>query len=415
MRLTEIKDYINNSFTISAEKELEIRFIASENKDVPDEFEIALIKYNKDDVEQEGVKSFLFSSTQTFTDLMDIPFNLKSLRDIHTSILKENNLFLNYQIIYTDSLGTIIESLGEPINNGFKTDPILIFNGSKIQAIVQITAPSVFRNMLGILIASILIFFLILGCLIYEIKMFLTQHHLIQLRENFTHALTHDMKTPLATIHTVLDQLNKGTLDANPEMRNKFNSIATEQILNLQSIINQILTLAYIDKKQLSLNIQPVDLPQMIGSLIENFTVKNTKTICFSDKYDLKNIIAHADPFYFKNAISNLIDNAIKYSGESVKIDIECTAIKKNIYIRIRDNGLGIPVKDQQKIFEQFERGVEIKRKQISGFGLGLSYVKRVVEAHGGAIVLSSQEGVGSEFTITLPTELISIENDITE
>lgn len=218
-----------------------------------------------------------------------------------------------------------------------------------------------------------------------------------------TYALTHDMKTPLGTIHTVLDQSAKGLLDNHPEMKTKFMHIAIEQILNLQALINQILTVAYIEQRKLSLHKQPVNLPSIIQALVDKFSVKQNKGIRFSTLYELNNGTLYADPFYLANAISNLIDNAIKYSGNNVDIDIRATERGKQVYIHVKDNAFGISEKDQKIIFNRFERGGEIKRKSASGFGIGLSYVKSVVEAHGGGIALSSKEGEGSEFVITLP------------
>jgi two-component system phosphate regulon sensor histidine kinase PhoR len=141
----------------------------------------------------------------------------------------------------------------------------------------------------------------------------------------------------------------------------------------------------------------------MINSLIDKFTVRSDKVIEFSQKYDLNKKPIYADPFYLENAISNLIDNAIKYSGNAVKIDIECVTEDKHVYIRIKDNGFGISKKDQQKMFNRFERSAEVKRKRICGFGLGLNHVKHIIEAHKGSIALVSQKGVGSEFTVSIP------------
>jgi two-component system phosphate regulon sensor histidine kinase PhoR len=405
LKLTEIKDSINKFFIESIEKELNYRFIFATNRGSSEGLEIALVEYNDNDIEKNGVNSFWFNLTQSFTSEMELPFDLNYLDSLYASTFLQNHLPFAYQLNYTDSLGTVIGSTGKKINDGFKTESVYIVNGNRVQAMVQITAPTIFKHMLGILIASILIFILIVVCLIYEIKMFLNQHYLLELRKNFTHALTHDMKTPLSTIHAILNQLINRDLEDSPDMRNKFGIIATEQVQNLQATVNQILTLAYIDKKQLSLNKQPVDLPETVKSLIDKFTLKGEKLIVFSEKYDLKNETVIADLFYLKNAISNLIDNAVKYSGKSVKIDIECTKNNEKIHIKVKDNGLGIPKEDRQKIFDRFERGAEIKRKNISGFGLGLSYVKRVIEAHNGAISLSSQENIGSEFIITLPVE----------
>ena len=334
----------------------------------------------------------------------NVPFSLSRVDSIYSADLHSRNIHVQYRLNYMDSLGNSIESRGANINKGFNTAIIPVVNGTKVGAIVKISPPVILQNMLRILIVSILIFFFIIACLVYEVKIFLTQNYLSQLRGNLVNTLNHDMKTPLATIHSVLAQLNNGSLDAVPEMKSKFITVAMEQTINLQSITDQMLIVAYAGQKQLDLNKQEVDLPQMIHSLIDKFIVRKEKEIEFSEKYHLKDNSVYVDSFYMKNAISNLIDNAVKYSGNTVKIDIECIEVDNQIYIHIKDNGLGISEKDQEKIFDPFERGAEIKRKRISGFGLGLNYVKYVIEAHGGKISLVSEEGVGSEFIIMIPT-----------
>jgi two-component system phosphate regulon sensor histidine kinase PhoR len=328
-------------------------------------------------------------------------------------MLNQASYPFKYQLIYTDSTHTVIETAGVDGTKGFKTDIIPVVNGTKVQAIVKISPPVVFRNMITVLILSALMFIFIIGCLIYEVNIYQNQKYLALLRENFTQALTHDLKTPLSTIHSVLDQLSKGVLDKVPEIKNKFIGIAIEQSINLQAMVNQILTIAYIDKKEILLNKEIFDLKQVIQSLIDKFGVKNGKTIEFSLQYDLKDGIVYADKLYLTNAISNLIDNAIKYSGDSVCIDIECKTVDNQIHIKVKDNGFGISKSDRQKIFQKFERGAEIKRNSISGFGLGLNYVKRIIEAHGGVVALSSKEGAGSEFTMTIPVVLTPIKNEL--
>ena len=336
-------------------------------------------------------------------------FDLSKVDSIYAASLHENNIYVQYRLNYTDSLGNSIESRGANIDKGFETNIIPIVNGTKIGAIINISPPDILQNMLKILIVSILIFFFIIACLVYQVKIFLTQSQLHRLRRNLVHTLSHDMKTPLATIHSVLVQLDNGSLEVDPEMKSKFAAIAIEQTTNLQIIIDKLLTMAYINQKQLTLNKQEIDLPQMIHSLIDKFMVRKEKDIEFSEKYNLKDRLIYADPFYLGNAISNLIDNAVKYSGNVVKIDIECMVDDDRIYIHIKDNGFGISEKDQQKIYDPFERGAEIKRKRISGFGLGLSYVKYIIEAHGGIMTLVSKEGVGSEFIITIPIHNLAL------
>ena len=407
LHLGSIKDSINSIFYQTIEEELNQRFLEFEQKvkeDLSndnvriDSFEVNYgVKNNNSVVFQQ------FTMVQQLMKTYNIHFNTVKIDSIFHSFLQLNHYPFQYQINLVDSTGKILDTTDQVINKGFKTTVLPIIDGKEIYAIVRITSPYVFKNMAAILLISILIFIFIIACLIYEVRIFMNQHYLNQLRENFTHALTHDMKTPLATIHSVLVQLKKDAINNNPDVWQKFNTIAIEQVINLQTTVNQILTLAYIEKKQLTLNKQPVDLPVLIQSLIDNFSVKSHKIIEFQTFFDLKNCKACADPYYLKNAISNLIDNSVKYSGDRVNIIIECMTGEKQVSISVKDNGYGISSNDQLKIFKQFERGAEIKRNRISGFGIGLHYVQQVIEAHGGTITVVSREGLGSEFVITLP------------
>jgi len=408
LHLRNIEESINSIFSKTIEKELDHRFVELEAKAMENlsDMDIRIATFNIDfgEIENNSVSSQQIDIIKQLMATFDIHLSINRVDSIFNSNLRSNQYPFSYQINYEDSTGRIMETAGQSITEGFKTDIIHVINDEKIYAIVKIAAPVVFSNMFAILIASVLIFLLIISCLIYEIKLFIDQHHIIKLRENFSQALTHDMKTPLATIHSILVQIDKGNIDSDPALRQRFNSIAIDQVINLQTTVNQILTLAYIEKKQLSLNKQSIDLSAMIRSLIDRYTVKSVKSITFNTTFDLENGMIYADFFYLNNAISNLIDNAIKYSGKSVEIEIECTAGEKQIYIRVRDNGFGISSNDQLIIFKQFERGAEIRRNMISGFGIGLNYVQQVIEAHGGTVAVLSQEGKGSEFVITLPT-----------
>jgi len=402
-----IEKNINSIFYEAVEKELEQRFLELEQRVMEDmaSVDIRMASFDVDykSMENNNVSSQQFEMLQQLMTTYNILFDVNRVDSIFRSLMQTNQYPFSYQINYEDSTGKIIKIAGQTISKGLKTSVLPIINGTSVFAVVKITAPVVFKNMLAILLVSVLILFFISACLVYGVRIFINQHQLNQLRENFTFALTHDMKTPLATIHSVLIQLEEGSINRHPEMRQKFSNIAIEQTLNLQNTVNQILTLARIKKKQLSLNEQSVDLEEIIKSLIDKFMVKSGKIIEFKTSYDIKNSTIYADSFHLNNAISNLIDNAIKYSGNSVKIEIECEIKGKHIYIHVKDNGFGISSNDQLKIFKQFERGAEIKRNQISGFGIGLNYVQQVIEAHEGTVSVLSQAGIGSEFIITLP------------
>ena len=403
-----IEESIDSTFSQAIEQELDQRFLElqkSVKESLPDtNVYITSFDIDYNDKGNSNVISQQFAMIQQLMETNNIHFNMNRFDSIFHSLLQLNQYVFYYQINHVDSTGKIIETSGEFFNKGFKTAVLPVINGEEIYAIVKITSPAVFKTMLAILSVSILIVLFIMTCIIYGIKLFLNQYQINQLQENFSHALTHDMKTPLATIHSVFIQLKTGLLNKNPDMQQKFYTIALDQVINLQAIVNRILTLAAIEKRRLSLNKQSIDLPEMIQSLIDKFTVNSDKTVVFQAFYNLENNHVHADPLYLNNVISNLIDNAIKYSGNPVEIKIECTSREKQIDIHVKDNGFGISKTDQLRIFNRFERGAEIKRKRTSGFGIGLNYVQQIIEVHGGTVALSSQEGIGSEFIITLPS-----------
>lgn len=409
MEKEKTQETITNTFLEAAKLELSERLIALEaiykQEGVESvDFSGLTIPMDSTTLSQQNIVPMEFIAMQYIVgEQAKLPLNLYSLDSIYTLLLEDKKIHAIHNIIYSDSLGNIQEQTFPDIKQGYKTPRVPIINSESIQAITYITIPTIFRNMGGLLLLSALIVCLIISCLIYAAHTLITQQQLNKLRDNFTYAITHDMKTPLATIHTVLDQTEKGILDNHPEMKSKFTKVAIEQTLNLQALVNQILTVAYIEQRRLSLNKQSTNLPDMIQSLIDKFSVGQEKKIEFSTRYDLKDNMLYVDSFYLSNAISNLIDNAVKYSGDHVRIDISVEEKGKQLYIHVKDNARGISEKDQKKIFNRFERGVEIKRKTTSGFGIGLNYVKSVVEAHGGGITLNSKEGIGSEFVITLP------------
>ncbi|WP_160150113.1 sensor histidine kinase KdpD [Parabacteroides sp. Marseille-P3160] len=400
---------LSNKYLVEAiEKETDFRFLEVEKK-VKEEPSNKEFIFEYENIDHRGVISQQFDITQQLLVIKGIPLNLFTLDSIYSSMLSQNNIKAEYTLIYRDST-KVLKAIGK-VKDGYKTDRIPIVHGTELQAIVDISAPVVFKQMTAVLSLSVLILLLIIACLFYEVRFFFSQQRLNHLRDDFTHALTHDMKTPLNSIYMVIDQLGKGVLDNNPTLRTQFCEVATEQVLNLQNLVDKILTIAKMEEKKLTLSKKEINLPLMIQSLVDKFTVGSKKKLFFKTSYDLKERILLADPVYLSEAISNLIDNAIKYSGDPVQITISCLSTETQIIIKVKDDGTGISFKDQQKIFNKFERGAAVKKKEVKGFGLGLRYVKDVTNAHGGTVALSSMEGKGSEFVIALPIVIAPIDN----
>jgi two-component system phosphate regulon sensor histidine kinase PhoR len=411
LKKKEIQDSVDSQFVESVGKELKCRLeksyleeevlIMDDNaaqakmRDQPSE----IFKVEGKDVLEAGIFQYILQFSKD-------TFRLYDLDSVFQSKLTFTGVPLTYLLTYKDSTGVILEQTGNlsssRVGKAFHTVPLLIVDGKRVQAIVDISPSVIFKRMAWLLAASFLMLIIILVCIVYQAKTIFTQHKLNRLRVDFTNALTHDMKTPLGTIKSVLSLFRNNT-EMKPEMKEKLGKIAMEQVVNLLKLVEKILTIAMMEEGKLTLKRDSVDLPGIIDELKRRFSLSGEKQVTILSSVELDNRIVYLEGTLIKDAIANLIENAIKYSGDSVRIELDCYIKDDHLFIRVKDNGLGIPEKDQQKIFEKFERGAAVGRKGAKGFGLGLSYVKHVTEAHGGIVVLYSKEKEGSEFTMALP------------
>lgn len=281
--------------------------------------------------------------------------------------------------------------------------PIRMDGSEGVQVLLISPYRTVFRQMLLVLFLSLLLILFVGYALFYLFRSFRNERKLRQLQTDFSHALTHNMATPLQTIYQVNAMMKNDHLVVDSEKRNKYVELAQQQILNLQALTDRILTVARAEQSSLSTDLKPVDVTHLIRDLIEKFSVQVKKKVHFTTYFTPDHIVFDADVTLLHNAISNLIDNAIKYSGESVEIEIICQLKENGLYISVKDNGYGISTADQHIIFRKFERGKAVGRKEATGFGLGLSYVKSVAEAHLGTVNLFSKVGEGTLFELFFP------------
>lgn len=310
-----------------------------------------------------------------------------------------------------DSTGRIMKASSQLDMHGkgvLRTSPLPIsFDGTRfLQGVITNPYRVIFQRMTLLLLATVLIMVLVIACIIYQIRIILRQNKIAKLREDFSYAMIHDMKTPLSSILMGTQILETGKLDAQPEKKARYFRILREEGEHLLSLTNKVLTLSKLENHQLKLEKETCSLRPMLEDLAEKYKAKAVKHIVY--KWNLQADTVYADEEFLKEALSNLIDNAVKYSGEEVEITFSSGKLSNEYYIKVHDTGFGIPLKDQSKIFEKYERASASGRSRYggpAGFGLGLNYVLRVAEAHGGRVTLESIEGEYSEFTVYLPVE----------
>lgn len=245
---------------------------------------------------------------------------------------------------------------------------------------------------------------ILLLCIRKQINIIKRQDEIAHMREDFSYAMIHDMKTPLSSILMGARILRSGKLDMKPEKKEKYFDILEEEAQHLLALTNKVLTISKLEHGQLLLEKSHIPIRPMLEELTQLFTAKTNKPVTFRLNIEAEDIFA--DEEYLKEAVSNLIDNAIKYSGDSVNIQITSCLYNQFTQIKVKDNGIGISLSAQNHIFDKFERA-SINRNNtadgITGFGLGLNYVMNVTRSHGGYVSVESQEGKYSEFILSLP------------
>ena len=257
-----------------------------------------------------------------------------------------------------------------------------------------------YKKMGLLLISTIILVIFVISCIAYQIRIIDNINKISQIREDFSYAMVHDMKTPLSSILSALNFLQGGRLDNKPEMKEKFFNIAKDEADHLLTLTNKILTISKLENNKLEMNCERVMLESLLVKLSEKFKAKSPKPVTF--KFDLKAESIYADAEYMEEVFSNMIDNSIKYSKDSVDIKISSSENSKYSIIKIYDNGLGMNDDDQLKIFNKYERAYTGRKKKLmlAGFGLGLNFVQQVIEAHKGKIIVNSVEGEFTEFII---------------
>lgn len=334
--------------------------------------------------------------------------NINRLDSIFKEMLFEHKINTN---LYIEKIinGNIVETTHKGNVKRFgiiRTQPIPIKldNSSNVQAIVTIPYDNIFRQMLMLIIATAIMMIFIIGCIVYQIKIISKQNKIFQIREDFSYAMIHDMKTPLSTIFMTLNFLHTGRLDDKPEKKEKYFQIAESEADHLLTLTNKVLTISKLEQHKLEMHKEELELEPIIDKLIDKFTAKAEKPVHFIK--DLQAEVIYADEEFLGEVLSNLIDNSIKYSKESVEIMLSSTSNELYTILKVHDNGLGISDEDQKVIFNKYERaaaGRQTRKKGSSGFGLGLNFVQQIVEAHEGKIIVNSIEDEFTEFVIYLP------------
>lgn len=261
----------------------------------------------------------------------------------------------------------------------------------------------VLNQMSGILATSFIILIILGFSFWYLIRTILRQKTLEEMKSDFTNNITHELKTPIAVAYAANDALLNFNLAEEKKQRDKYLGICQEQLQRLSGLVEQILSMSMEKRKTFRLHPEVIRLQELFPSLIEQHKLKAGKSVEITPDIEPEDLTITADRMHFSNILSNLIDNAIKYSPEKADVTIRCRKVENGeTEVAVIDRGVGIPADKQQLVFDKFYRVPTGNIHNTKGYGLGLFYVKTMMEKHGGSVSVKSEPGHGSTFTLLI-------------
>jgi two-component system phosphate regulon sensor histidine kinase PhoR len=244
----------------------------------------------------------------------------------------------------------------------------------------------------------------LIACMAWLFRMLKQQRKLDRVKNDFINNLTHELKTPVFSISLLLKLVRKSISDGKKEKTEEYLQLIEKENKQLKGHIDMVLELASLESGKFNLELRPTKVHALLQEILSQFQPK------LEDKNGTLHVTIepiandlHIDKSHFQNMLNNLLENALKYNDKTPIIEINTRLEEQKYYIEIKDNGIGISADDQKQIFDKFYRVSTGDLHQVKGFGLGLNYVKQVIEAHKGQITVKSKIGEGSTFTIELP------------
>ncbi len=339
-------------------------------------------------------------------------FSQEEIREIIDGYLKENNVKYKFEFCVTDIFGNnILQSPGFKVTdlNSEHTiqlsPPDSYHSKETLFLAIKEDKNLILKEMGWMIVASIVFTTIIILAFALTVRTLFSQKKLSEIKSDFINNMTHELKTPLATISLAIDALTNEKVIHDVEKIKIYSSMIKEENKRMNKQVEKILQAARLEKEELKLNLQRLNAHQLINKVADNLSLQiQEKHGKLQLRLNATIDLLEADEVHFSNIIFNLLDNAMKYSSNAPYIELETLNIGSSMFaIKIKDNGIGMDKETQSRIFERFYRAHTGNLHNVKGFGLGLSYVKAIVEAHDGKIKVESAPGKGSTFTVILP------------
>jgi two-component system phosphate regulon sensor histidine kinase PhoR len=350
-------------------------------------------KYSSEDIRAIIRKAF------DKQNLHNIPFEFAVSP---TSLIGEEIQSENFYKLYADSgnnrMHVIqLESPGGSLSEGISPQEVLIITVPHAKKLI-------WRSMTWFIIGAVFFTVIIITAFFLTVRALLKQKKLSEIKSDFINNMTHEFKTPLATISLAVDALKNERVINDRDKMNYFTGIIKEENKRMNKQVETILQAALLDKQEVQLNLRKLHAHDLINSALNNINLQVDQIHGRLEvKLEAERDLVLADEVHFTNLISNLLDNAVKYSKDNLQIKICTQTVGNQVRIKIEDNGIGMNKETVSRIFEKFYRAHTGNLHNVKGFGLGLSYVKTMVDAHHGNIRVDSVPGKGTSFLLSFP------------
>ena len=335
-------------------------------------------------------------------DSLQDSIGIKELSAKYAQILKEERISIPYSI--TSHKALLSDELRPPL---FENDNEITIGFNKpvtYRVAISNTTAFVLQKMWSQILVSLLLVGLTVFSFTLLLRYLVQQRKLTQIKNDFISNITHELKTPIATVSVAIEALRNFDALHDPEKTKEYLAISSNELQRLSFLVDKVLKLSMFEKHQVELKEETIDLAVLVKEVVNSMKLQ-------FEKYKAQvNVQLHgyrfnieADRLHITSVLFNLLDNALKYSKENPSIHVELKDETERILLTITDNGIGIPAEFQKKIFDKFFRVPAGDTHNVKGYGLGLSYVAYVIQRHYGSIEVESQPGIGSRFIIKLP------------
>ena len=256
------------------------------------------------------------------------------------------------------------------------------------------------------MIPSIIFTIVLLITFLFTIVVIFRQKRYTEIKNDFINNMTHELKTPIASISLAAQMMNDDSITKSEQMTKHLSGVITDESKRLRFLVEKVLQMSMFDKKSVVFKKKELDLNEMVENIAQSFNLRVEKTGGkIYTQIEAVDSAIFVDEVHFQNVITNLMDNAVKYRKQDEPLDIYINTWNdhEKLYLSIRDTGQGIKKENVKKIFDKFYRVHTGNKHDVKGFGLGLAYVKKIIDMHQGDIKCESELGKGTKFTISLP------------